>query len=86
MMVEIAKKGDAVVNKLIEAGGIEALVAMAKQENTPEGRASIAFVMDKIAQKGDAGVNKLIEAGGIEALVEMAKQESTPKDDHILFL
>ena len=49
-----------------------------QQENTPEGRASIAFVMGEIAKIGDAGLNKLIEAGGAEALVEMAKQENTP--------
>ena len=64
-MDEIASNGDAGVNKLIEAGGIEALVAMANQENTPNGRASIAFVMGQIAKIGAAGVNKLIEAGGI---------------------
>ena len=36
---------------------------MAKQENIPNGRADIAFVMGEIASNGDAGVNKLIEAG-----------------------
>ena len=56
---------------------IQAL-AVTRQENTPEGRASIAFVMSEIASNGDAGVNKLIEAVGIEALVKMAKQENTP--------
>ena len=66
------------VEALVDKGGVEALVAMAKQENTPNGLFKIEFVMREITQLGDAGVNKLIEAGGIEALVEMAKQENTP--------
>ena len=70
MMVEIAKKGDAGVNKLIEAVGIEVLVAMAKQENTLNGRSNIEFVMAEIASNGDALV---------KALVAMAKQENTPQ-------
>ena len=80
-MDEIASKGDSGFNKLIEAGGVEALVEMAKQENTPNGRFNIAVLMGKIAQKGDAGVKALVDKGGVEALVKMAKQESIPETE-----
>ena len=51
---------------------ISSLVEMARQENTPNDRANIAFVMGKIAKNiGDAGVKALVDKGVVEALVAM---------------
>ena len=63
-MAEIARNGYAGVEALVDKGGVEALVEMAKQENTPNGRFNIAVLMGKIAQKGDAGVKALVDKGG----------------------
>ena len=65
------------VRPLIDMGGIEALVAMAKQENTPEGRLNIIdafskFLPDHVHHK------HFIKKGGVDALIAMVNEKNTP--------